>query len=217
MIPKPLYLTLIGPQGSGKGTQAELLRDYFRIPSLSMGAVLREIATQGTLEGDRIKVLLAQGSFIGNDVTGRLIIEHLSGKRYQNGVVLDGYPRDLVQARALSRTISLNAVVAIEISDAEATARLSGRIVCSTCGANYNLRTNPPLKPGICNTDGQPLKRREDDTPEAIKKRLLMYHEETEPLFRFYKGITIRIHGEQTIAEVHQAIIEGLKLLSIER
>jgi adenylate kinase len=214
-----LIFVLLGPQGAGKGTQAEYLTDHFGIPALSVGQMFREEIAIGSDLGNKVKSFVDNGKLVPQDITNKVTANALKLPQYKAGIILDGYPRDLIQAEALAGIATVSALIDIEISDAEAINRLSQRLVCKTCGRSYNLVTRAPVVAGICDKDGGALERRKDDTPEAIRDRLQTYHSVTEPIVDYYRkqGTVALVNGEQPIVEVHESIVDGLKKLGIEK
>lgn len=215
-----LIFILLGPQGAGKGTQAEYLTDHFGIQSLSIGQALRAEAASGSDLGKRVQTFLDAGKLVPQEVTDEMILAALKKPEFAKGIILDGYPRNAAQAASLDRVAKVSALIAIDISDAEAINRLSHRLVCKTCGRSYNEITRPPVVPGVCDKDGGVLEKRKDDMPDAIRERLKTYHADTAPLIDYYakQGIVARVQGEQPIVEVHEDIVAELKTCcSIEK
>ncbi|MBN2016482.1 adenylate kinase [Candidatus Dojkabacteria bacterium] len=207
-----MNILMIGVQGSGKGTQAKLLSKKLKIPHVSSGDIFRSLDPT-TEVGSKIKDLIDKGIFVPDDLTVKLVSKRLKKDDTKKGVILDGFPRNLNQARLLDEFLKLDKVVLLEISDKEAINRLTGRRTCSnkTCQTIYNIYTAPkPKVDNICDKCGSKLEQREDETEEAVKKRIATYHKETEPLTKYYKdkGILIKINGEQSIEKV-QDDIEG--------
>lgn len=195
-----MNLIFVGPQGSGKGTQAKIISEKLNLDHISTGDLLRNI------EGDikkKVDKYVNKGLLIPDD----LMLEILK-KQLSENFILDGFPRNLKQAEMLSSIIDIDKVVEIFISDKEAIKRLSGRRTCKKCGAIYNIYTNPPKK-DVCDKCGGELIKRKDDNEEAIKKRLEIYHSETEPILEKYP--VLKINGEQEIEKVTKDILKGLK------
>jgi len=210
-------IILFGPQGSGKGTQAEYLVEALCVPRISPGDIFRLEKEEGTDLGMLAASYTNRGELVPSDVTNRMIEKRLGENDCAKGFILDGYPRNELQADALDVMVDtlehpINHVFEIWISDKEAVKRISGRRVCA-CGVSYHLTYKPPKQEGICDKCGQPLVMRDDDKPDAIKRRLEIYHNTTEPLFDRYKsrGIFMRINGEQSIAKVKEDIFFVLK------
>lgn len=205
-------ICVFGPQGSGKGTQAEKLVETYGIPQVSPGNMFRKAIADQTELGKKVDHILKAGNLVPNEVTNALMQERLEQEDAIDGFVLDGYPRNENQADALDSIVPLHYVFVIDITDEESVNRISRRRVCLECGTTYHLDAKPPKQEGVCDVDGKALVQREDDKPEAIKKRLEIYHDETEPLFKRYeeRGILYRIDGMQSIDAVWEKIQEVL-------
>ncbi|HPI67485.1 MAG TPA: nucleoside monophosphate kinase [bacterium] len=207
-------IIILGPQASGKGTQAEFLAEKLNVPNISVGQLLRdEVENKGELSS-MIKEQMDSGGLVSNAIVDKLVKKRLMQPDAQSGFIFDGFPRIRIQARVLATITNLTHVIVVEISDAEALNRLSGRRTCPKCGKVYHLKFSPPKTEGICDEDNEKLIIRSDDTPEAIRARLKIYHEETEEVIEFYdkQGIVIRINGEQPIEDVKKEIFEKLNL-----
>ncbi len=194
-----MKLIFIGPQGSGKGTQAKIISSKLGIDPISTGDLLRNV--EGDLK-ERVDEYVNKGLLIPDD----LMLDILK-QRLFNDFILDGFPRNLKQAEMLDSIVNIDKVVEISISDEEAVKRLAGRRTCKKCGAIFNIYTNPP-KEDICDKCGGGLIKREDDNDEAIKKRLEVYHSETEKVLKRYD--VLKINGEQDIEKVTSDILDGL-------
>lgn len=182
-----MKLILLGAPGAGKGTQAEILCKKLGIPTISTGNILRAAIKDGTPTGLKAKSYIDAGRLVPDEVIIGIVDERLSQDDCQNGYILDGVPRTIAQAEALERAgVSFDAVVSIEISEEEILRRMSGRRVCEACGSSYNVEAVPPRVEGICDNCGGKLIQRKDDTPETVRERLKVYHNETEPLVDFY-------------------------------
>ncbi len=204
-----MRLIFIGPQASGKGTQSELVAKKFGIAHISLGEILRNYSGK---HKDGIKKIITIGKLIPAEWSLKIIRERISKKDCKKGFILDGFPRTLEQAKGLDKIISIDKVVEIYITDKEAIRRLNGRWVCPKCGINYNVITEPkPKKDKICDVDGSKLVHRIDDNEDAIKKRLKIYHRETEPLLKYYQNKVVKINGNQHIEKVGKEIIGKLK------
>ena len=204
---------LIGPQGSGKGTQAKLISKEYNIPHVSTGDIFREIRAQSTDLGRKIKELIDNGNLVPDEITNQIIAERLGKPDCREGFILDGYPRNIAQAEFLEKNHPVKKVILLEVSEKETVKRMSARRVCSQCKADYNTVYIRPEKEGICDKCGGRLIQRDDDGPEAIKKRLETYRKETAPLISYYdkRGILLKINGEQPIDEVFKDVVAGLK------
>ncbi len=211
---------MLGVQGSGKGTQAELLAARLGVPAISTGNLFRAEIQRDTGLGKEIAKYVSVGDLVPPQIVDQAISERINEDDTTSGFILDGFPRNVEQAEALQVILekedrSLTDVLHIYISDEEAMRRLSGRRVCfdRSCGASYHVEFHPPQKdPNKCDRCGNDLVQRKDDTPEKIKHRLELYHTETSPLKDFYreKGLLREINGERTITDVENAIVATL-------
>lgn len=215
-----MNLILLGPPGSGKGTQGRRLAERLGIPQISTGDILREAVREGTPLGLKAKAYMDQGKLVPDEIVIGIIKERLEADDTKKGAIFDGFPRTVPQAEALERILGelgrkIDAVIDIEVSDEEVLRRLTGRRTCRNCGAMYHVVFNPPKREGVCDVCGGELYQRDDDKEETIKNRLKVYREQTEPLEAYYekKGILRRIKGEASIEEVEREILE---LLGIE-
>lgn len=206
---------MIGPQGSGKGTQADLLSKRLSIPHVGMGSLFRqEIATNSEL-GQKLSVVLDAGDLVPADVVNKILEKRLKNDDAKNGVIFDGFPRNMDQVTALDAILatlgmSLGRVIYLNISDKEALSRLAGRRVCAdtACGLNYHIDNHPPKVADKCDKCGSPLIRRQDDNPNIIEHRLAVYHSETARLVDFYKQFDLlwEIDGERPIEQVAEDV-----------
>ncbi|MEM3154235.1 MAG: nucleoside monophosphate kinase [Candidatus Woesearchaeota archaeon] len=198
-----MNIILIGPQGSGKGTQAQLLAQKYGWKHISTGQLYREGIRNKEPEILKMKEHVDKGGFIPDKFAVKMVERHLS----ETGNIFDGFPRTLAQAEALDEKVQIDLVIELDITDTEAVKRLSERRECTQCHAIFGTE-NPPRKKGICNRCGGKLEQREDDKPEAIKKRLAKYHDETEPLLEYYKPrkIVRRVDGNKSINAVFKEI-----------
>jgi adenylate kinase len=204
---------LIGPQGSGKGTQAKLISKEYNIPHVSTGDIFREIRAQSTDLGRKIKELIDNGNLVPDEITNQIIAERLGKPDCREGFILDGYPRNIAQAEFLEKNHPVKKVILLEVSEKETVKRMSARRVCSQCKADYNTVYIRPEKEGICDKCGGRLIQRDDDEPDAIKKRLETYRKETAPLISYYdkKGVLLKVNGEQQIDKMFKDVMVGLK------
>lgn len=185
-----MRIILLGPPGSGKGTQGELIEKAYGIERFSTGDLLREAVDKGTDLGRRIQKPMERGELVSDDIVIELIQEKINKKDSQAGYILDGFPRNIQQARELEKIDPGKDEIALDIriSDHEVIERLSGRRVCSGCGAVFNLKKNHPEHQDACDKCGGTLIQREDDRPEVKKKRLEVYHARSENLTGYYKS-----------------------------
>ena len=208
-----MNLILLGAPGAGKGTQAELLMKQLRIPSISTGNMLREAMANGSDLGKLVKSHMDEGRLVPDELILSLVAERVRSADCRNGFILDGVPRTLVQAQELDRIgVKIDYVVSLEIDDSVIVDRMSGRRVCSKCGASYHIVANPPKREGICNGCGQKLVIRKDDVPETVLNRLKIYHETTEVLKDYYdkQGKLCLVKGDQPIDKTNADILRAI-------
>ena len=208
-----MKLILLGAPGAGKGTQAEYLCKEFSIPSISTGNLLREAIQNQTPIGLEAKRFMDNGQLVPDDVIVGIVEERVARDDCANGFILDGIPRTIAQAEALERIgVAIDNEVSIEIEDAVIENRMSGRRVCSRCGASYHVTANPPKIDGVCDLCGAELSVRKDDRPETVRERLAVYHRQTEPLKDFYaaRGKLRIVQGDQPIDTVRREILTAL-------
>lgn len=208
-----MKLILLGPPGAGKGTLASLIKDYYKIEHISTGAIFREEIKNKTAFGLEIKKTIDSGSLISDDVTIEIVKQKLSRDCKDKGWLLDGFPRTIVQADALSTFIPPHAVINFELSSDEVVKRLSGRRTCPTCGKNYHISFFPPNQNEECDDCKTILTKRVDDNEDAIRHRLALYTEQTEPLINYYtnKKLIISIDASPKPEVVFKDIINKLK------
>ena len=208
-----MNLILLGAPGAGKGTQAEMLMQQLRIPTISTGNMLREAMANGTALGKQVKQLMDGGCLVPDDVIMSIIAERVAMSDCANGYILDGVPRTLAQAQAMDASgIRIDHVVSIEIDDSVIEGRMTGRRVCSKCGASYHVVANPPRTEDICDQCESELVIRKDDAPETVRHRLQVYHTTTEVLKDYYQkqGKLCCVNGQQSIEDVNQDILRVL-------
>jgi len=220
-----MHVILMGPQGSGKGTQSERVRARLNLGSIATGELFRAAIKGGTALGRKIQAVYDRGELVPDDLTVALVEERLDqlgqersrGARI-DGALYDGFPRTIAQADALSRALAargeeLTAVIAIDVPRETLIERLAGRRVCSGCGRVYNILSDPPAVDGVCNVCGGGVIQRADDTPEAVAKRLDLYEQETAPLVDRYEaqGLVERVDGNRPIADVTESIVAAIQ------
>ena len=208
-----MRLILLGAPGAGKGTQAEILRKELNVPTISTGNILRAAIKNGTPTGMKAKSYMDADKLVPDDVIIGIITERLAEEDCKNGYILDGVPRTIGQAEAMEKAgIRIDAAVSLEVSDEAIMKRMDGRRVCESCGASYHIVNAPSKKEGVCDLCGGKLVQRADDAPETVKKRLEVYHTETEPLKDFYehKGLLVSVADQPTIPATTQAILRAL-------
>ena len=210
-----MKLILLGAPGAGKGTQAEILSEKLGIPTISTGNILRAAIQEGTPTGLEAKRYMDAGKLVPDSVIIGIVADRLAQPDCAKGFILDGVPRTIGQAEALDQSgVTFDHVLSIEISDQEIEERMSGRRVCSKCGAPYHVKAKPSKVEGVCDACGGPLVQRDDDRPETVRRRLEVYHQETEPLKGYYegKGILSPVANQPTIEATTQVIMEALGL-----
>jgi adenylate kinase len=211
-----MNIVLLGPPGSGKGTQAKMIADKYNVKHVSTGDILRENVRNGTALGVEAKKYMDAGQLVPDTVLIGIIKDRLAQPDMKNGWMLDGYPRTIPQAEAMEKILpslgqKLDVVLNIDVPDQELVGRLSGRRMCK-CGASYHIQFNKPKVEGVCDACGQPLYHRDDDKAEAIMKRLDAYHKQTQPLIDYYsqKGLTANINGTGDIKAIFEEITKVL-------
>ena len=211
-----MNLILLGAPGAGKGTQAELLVEKLGIPAISTGNMLREAMANGTPVGKQAKHYMDNGLLVPDEVILGIVAERVAQPDCAKGFILDGVPRTLAQAEALeAKNVRIDHVVSIEIDDSVIEGRMTGRRVCAKCGASYHIVANPPKAEGVCDSCGSELIIRKDDAPETVRRRLDVYHAETEVLKEFYQKLgKLRIvDGNQPIEDANRDILKAIKAL----
>ena len=208
-----MNLILLGAPGAGKGTQAEMLVAKLQIPSISTGNMLREAIANGTALGKQVKQYMDEGRLVPDELVLGIVAERTSQPDCQKGFILDGVPRTLAQAEALDKMgVKIEHVVSIEIDDAVIEGRMTGRRVCTKCGASYHIAANPPKQEGICDQCGSEVQIRKDDAPETVRTRLKIYHETTEVLKAYYatQGKLRLVEGNQSIEGAFADILKAI-------
>lgn len=211
-----MITVLLGPPGSGKGTQAKVLKEEKHFLHLSTGDMLRAAIQQGSPLGLKVKDIMARGELVSDDIVLALIKEKLETSGAKTNVVLDGFPRNLAQAKSLddllrSSSMIVDKVVSIEIDPRELIERLTGRRTCPTCGAGFHVKFQPPKKDGICDSCGGSLVQRKDDTETVIVDRLKVFEQQTSPLREYYqnKGLLAVVDGSQKPVAVTKEIFKA--------
>jgi adenylate kinase len=207
-----MNIVLFGPQGSGKGTQAELLASKYNLPILATGDIFRREIKNETELGRKVTSLIKEGNLVPDEITNEIVLSELQKEKYKNGFILDGFPRNMIQLKELEKENALTHVFELEINDEEVIKRMGTRRICEKCGAIYSLGVKPPKQESVCDSCGGALILRGDDKPEAIQKRLDIYHKETEPVLNFYreKGRAIKINGARPIEKVFEDIVKAI-------
>jgi adenylate kinase len=218
-----LNLTILGAPGAGKGTQAERLVDDFELPYYATGDILRAAVKDGSELGRKARGYMDRGDLIPDQLICSVIKERVDSAEARDGFIVDGFPRTVQQADALSEMLEglgrrLTATLLIDTPDEEALRRLSGRRICEENGHLYHVEFDPPSEDGVCDQDGSRLVQREDDKPETVRRRLEVYHEQTRPLIGYYegRGLLRRFDGSRPPSEVHDHIKATLATLRLE-
>lgn len=200
-------IVLLGPPGSGKGTQAEKISEEFGLPQVSTGNILRHEIETSTPLGIKAKSYMGGGELVPDELVDEMVRKRIKKDDCRGGFILDGFPRDLEQAKILELIVPIDFVFDIQVPDDALIERLSARRVCD-CGETYHLKNKPPKKHGVCDKCGNKIYQRKDDDEATIRHRLQVYHEQTEPLIRFYDGkkVLCRIDGLMPIAHIYGQI-----------
>jgi adenylate kinase len=219
-----LNLVLLGPPGSGKGTQGERLQEDLRLPYYATGDILRAAVRDETELGRSAKEYMDRGDLVPDDVIVGVIADRIASSEALDGFILDGFPRTTPQAEALDAKLeelgrAVNAVLLIDVGDEAVVKRLGGRRTCEANGHVFHVDFNPPEREGVCDLDGSPLVVRDDDAPEVIRNRLDQYHAKTEPLVDYYdqRSVLRRIPGEASPDEVAEEIRRTLATMRLEQ
>ncbi len=213
-------IILMGAQGSGKGTQAAVIGPRLELEKIATGDLFRAAITQETELGVKVKSILERGDLVPDELTNAIVqvrLRDMARRKAEGtvrGALFDGFPRTPGQAEALDRILAeqndrIDVVIEIQVPREDLVARLSGRRVCPTCGSVYHIEADPPKAPGVCDKDGTRLGQRDDDMPDAIRRRLALYDEQTAPLLAYYeaRGIVRRVNGNAPIDDVTDAIL----------
>lgn len=214
----PVKIVLLGPPGAGKGTQAKSISNRYSIPHISTGDIFRKNISEATPLGIEAKGYMDKGLLVPDEVTIGLVKERLSAPDCEKGFLLDGFPRNIAQAEALSKIGEeikkpINYVINLVVDESILIDRISGRRVCKTCGAPFHIKTKKSLKEGVCDLCGGELYQRKDDNEETLKSRLSEYHLQTEPLIEYYKSLNVlhNVNGSQDLDVLFNEIKSILK------
>ena len=212
-----MKVVMLGAPGAGKGTQAKKIAAKYNIPHISTGDIFRANIKNGTELGKKAKTYMDQGLLVPDELVVDLVVYRVNQEDCADGYVLDGFPRTIPQAEALTKALAsqgqkLDYAIDVDVPDENIVRRMSGRRACVGCGATYHLEYAPTKKEGICDVCGGELILRDDDKPETVEKRLGVYHEQTQPLIDYYTnaGILKRVDGTVDIEEVFQAVVQIL-------
>ncbi len=208
-----MKIIFFGAPGAGKGTQAEIVSEKLGIPTISTGAIIRSAIKEGTEMGLAAKAKIEAGGLVPDEVVIGIIKERLAMDDCKNGFILDGFPRTVPQAKALTDMgVTIDVVLDLEVADDKIVKRMSGRRVCLKCGASYHTEYKKPSEEGVCDVCGDTLSVRKDDAPEVVESRLKVYHEETEPLKDYYAemGILKEVEGQEELADTTALTLKAL-------
>lgn len=212
-----MKIIMLGAPGAGKGTQAKKIAEKYQIPHISTGDIFRANIKGGTELGMKAKTFMDQGMLVPDEITIGMLMDRIGQEDCINGYVLDGFPRTIPQAESLTKALAergekVDYAINVDVPDENIINRMSGRRACLGCGATYHITFNPPVKEGICDTCGQELVLRDDDKPETVKKRLDVYHQQTQSLIDYYKNAEVlaEVDGTQPMDAVFQGIVEIL-------
>ena len=212
-----MKIIMLGAPGAGKGTQAKKIADKYQIPHISTGDIFRANIKEGTELGKKAKSYMDQGLLVPDELTLELIMDRFQNPDCANGYVLDGFPRTIPQAKALTDALEKNGdtidyAINVEVPDENIVTPMSGRRACLSCGATYHVVYAPTKTEGICDRCGEKLVLRDDDKPETVKKRLDVYHSQTQPLIDYYtkQGKLVQVDGTQDVDAVFDAIVKIL-------
>lgn len=213
-----MRIILMGAPGSGKGTYAEVLKKYFRIPHISTGVIIRDAIAKNTPMGIIAKTYIDKGNLVPDDIANEIVKDRIKQKDCENGFMLDGYPRTIQQGESLEKTLhelglELDGAINLEIDEHLVLDRIINRRYCPKCGRGYNVVSKKPLKEGLCDDCNVELFTRDDDNEETVKSRLVVYNNLTKPLVEFYEklGKLISINSNQPIDNVVSDIIKALE------
>lgn len=208
-----MKIVMLGAPGAGKGTQAKMISEKYGIPHISTGDIFRANIKENTDLGKKAKEYMDKGLLVPDELVVDLVVDRLAQDDAKTGYVLDGFPRTIPQAEALDEALAkigekLDYAIDVDVPDENIINRMSGRRACVSCGGTYHIKYNPTQKEGICDACGGELILRDDDKPETVKKRLNVYHEQTQPLIDYYTkaGILKEVDGTVDLEAVFQAI-----------
>ncbi|MBI2980822.1 MAG: adenylate kinase [Deltaproteobacteria bacterium] len=204
-----MNIVLLGPPGAGKGTQARLLSERLKIPHISTGDILRAAREAKTVLGQRAERYMKEGQLVPDELVVDLVKKRLDEPDCRPGFVLDGFPRNLFQAKSLKQKMTL---LSLEVDENELVRRISGRRQCAQCGQNFQIHFQPPREAGKCDRCGGILRQRDDDREEIVLERLRVYEKETAPLLDYYRdlGQMITVRGTGDVQEIFRSLVQGL-------
>lgn len=212
-----MKIIMLGAPGAGKGTQAKMIADKYKVPHISTGDIFRANIKNGTELGKEAKQYMDKGLLVPDELTVKILLDRVSQADCENGYVLDGFPRTIPQAEVLDKALTelgdqIDYAIDVNVPDENIIKRMSGRRACLACGATYHIEHIPPKKEGVCDRCGEALVLRDDDKEETVKNRLNVYHEQTQPLIEYYtgKGILKEVDGTVPMQQVFEAITDIL-------
>ena len=212
-----MKIIMLGAPGAGKGTQAKMIADKYKVPHISTGDIFRANIKNGTELGKEAKQYMDKGLLVPDELTVKILLDRVSQADCENGYVLDGFPRTIPQAEVLDKALTelgdqIDYAMDVNVPDENIIKRMSGRRACLACGATYHIEHIPPKKEGVCDRCGEALVLRDDDKEETVKNRLNVYHEQTQPLIEYYtgKGILKEVDGTVPMQQVFEAITDIL-------
>ncbi len=212
-----MKIVMLGAPGAGKGTQAKKISAKYGIPHISTGDIFRANIKGQTELGMKAKVFMDQGQLVPDEITIGMLLDRIQEDDCKNGYVLDGFPRTIPQAESLTKALAnmgeqIDYAINVDVPDENIISRMSGRRACLKCGQTYHTVYNPPKTENVCDVCGEPLVLRDDDKPETVKKRLDVYHDQTQPLIDYYKkaGVLAEVDGTKDLEAVFQDIVKIL-------
>ena len=212
-----MKIIMLGAPGAGKGTQAKMIADKYKVPHVSTGDIFRANIKNGTELGKEAKQYMDKGLLVPDELTVKILLDRVAQADCENGYVLDGFPRTIAQAEVLDKALTelgdkIDYAIDVNVPDENIIKRMSGRRACLACGATYHIEHIPPKKEGVCDRCGEALVLRDDDKEETVKNRLNVYHEQTQPLIEYYtgKGILKEVDGTVPMDQVFEAITDIL-------
>ena len=212
-----MKIVMLGAPGAGKGTQAKMISEKYTIPHISTGDIFRANIKNGTELGKKAQTYMDKGLLVPDELVCDLVVDRIQQSDCEKGYVLDGFPRTIPQAEALTAALEklgtgIDYAINVEVPDANILNRMGGRRACLGCGATYHVEFNAPKQEGICDTCGAELVLRDDDKPETVQKRLDVYHEQTQPLIDYYTkaGKLAEVDGTKDMDDVFAAIVDLL-------
>ena len=213
-----MKIVMLGAPGAGKGTQAKMIADKYSIPHISTGDIFRANIKEGTPLGAKAKEYMDKGLLVPDELVCDLVVDRIKQDDCKDGYILDGFPRTIPQAEALTDALSkindkIEYAINVEVPDENIVNRMAGRRACVGCGATYHIKYNPPKVEDVCDKCGEKLILRDDDKPETVQKRLDVYHEQTQPLIEYYtgQGVIAEVDGTVDMNEVFDNIVKLLE------